>query len=116
MNNPIFEQYFDKAGYIGTRTHDGGKSVMFRKHLAMSRWLEESKPGSMIRYPLVERIGNSATSHVLLLNNEGSALRQSSSMRMSLRAPNRAKRAEKQVRFYLNTFYRTFSRLKNASI
>lgn len=113
--NPIFDRFFSNAYLITTQTFDDLRSVIFRKHKAMWDHLAEAKPSSVPTADLVERTGNQAVHHVLWMQDEGQALRDSISYRDGRRGAVRTRRNEMAVREYLNRLYRALSRLQQVA-
>lgn len=114
-DNPIFDRFFKHAHIITTQTFDDARSVIFRKHKAMWDYLVDAKPSSVPTAELVERTGSRAVHHVLWLQDEGSALRESISYRDGRRGAGWTRRNEEAVRDYLNRLYRALSRLRQVA-
>lgn len=111
--NPIYDRWFANAAFFTSKVFDSPVSISFRKHLTMWRLLSDSKPSSQPTADLVERIGDRAIHHVIWLEEEGIAGRNSISWQEGKRGAKRVMAAETQIRRYLTEVYRTMATLRS---
>jgi len=108
--NPIYDQYFEGRAMLAGKVFDNPRSVQFRKHLIMNTWLQETKPSSIPSSKSVERRGTCMNFHVLWLQNEGNALRESALYRQ--RAQRKMQAADAIIKSYLNKVNSVLNKLR----
>ena len=114
MGISIYDRFFKHNGFLPIRIFDGSKSLLHRKQYLLWTTMEDTKPTSATTAALVERIGRVCRHHVFWLQDEGSALHESSSMRGRLRAPVRTASSDQMVRAYLNRVYTVLDKLRSS--
>lgn len=109
--NPIL-RYFDKVRTLPGRVFDDPRAIRFRKILQTTSFLTQYRLSSIPTAGLYERIGSDSIAHVLWLQNEGAAVRGSSTYQDKRRAVARTAVSERGTRVYLNRLHRVLSKLK----
>lgn len=111
-DNPIYNEFFKGRALLSGKVFDDPRSIQFRKQLQTNTILLETKPTSIPKAAMIERKGSTMTHHVLWMQNEGTALRESSTYRSPMRAVARTRKTEDAIRRYLNNVHSMMKRLR----